>query len=228
MSTTTWQDRIAGDAIAREVAQRWNGRLDRVFCLALPQSGQIVAARLQGEIDAIRESVQLTSEQIVWIDSGNTYQTTNRQLREALLRLDGISQRLVVIGVNDEATLGAIAALEESGHAAHTIAVSQGADRLALAELRRPGTPLIGAVAFRPETYGERVIALAQDILSGKDVPPAVYQQHQLIRPAEAQAYLDSLRDLDGEQHAFIDKAAGLSIISGSQLDAPRSMSRVT
>ena len=61
------------------------------------------------------------------------------------------------------------------GHAANAVAVSQGADRLALTELLRPGTPLIGAVTFSPETYGERVIALVQDVLARKEVPPAVY-----------------------------------------------------
>lgn len=83
-----------------------------------------------------------------------------------------------------------VAELRETGHAASAVAVSQGADRLALEELARPGTPLVGTVAFRPESYGERLIPLALDVLAGREVPPAVYQQHWLIGPESVAQYL--------------------------------------
>jgi ribose transport system substrate-binding protein len=206
---------LAGGAIAREAAQRWSGKLDRLFSLALPRSGPTVAARLQGQIDAIRESTSLADEDIVWLDSQNTYQTAFQRLRDALATITP-GTRLALMAVNDETMLGAIAALEELGHARNAIAVSMGADRLALTELQRPGTPLIGAVTFSPETYGERLIAIAQDILAGKDVPPALYQQHRIIRSADVQAYLDAVRTQESDRNASQahDVAASL-IVSG-------------
>jgi ribose transport system substrate-binding protein len=53
----------------------------------------------------------------------------------------------------------------------------------ARAEMRRPGTRLIGSVGFFPEQYGEALIALALDVLSGKPVPPAVFIKHRLVTP---------------------------------------------
>jgi hypothetical protein len=97
---------------------------------------------------------------------------------------------LAVVAINDATARGAVAALLETGRVSNAIVVSQGADRLMLQEMLRPDSPVIGAVTFAPETYGQRVIPLALDILAGRDVPPAVYQQHILVRPEDAAAYL--------------------------------------
>jgi len=177
--------RIGGEAVAREVMRRWDGRLDHIIALALPRSGHAVAARVQGQIDAIREMIPLAPELIVWLDSENVYDTAYRRTCDAWARIP-TGARLAVVAVNDGAMRGAIAALDETGHAATAIGVSHGADRLALEELQRPGTPLIGAVAFNPDTYGHGLIPLVQDILAGKEAPSAVYQHHRLIRPDDA------------------------------------------
>jgi ribose transport system substrate-binding protein len=51
------------------------------------------------------------------------------------------------------------------------------------AELREPGTRLIGSVAYFPEKYGGEILALALDILHRRPVPPAVFVKHQLVTP---------------------------------------------
>jgi ribose transport system substrate-binding protein len=181
--------RIGGDAIAQAVMERWNGRLDYIIALGLPRSGPALAVRMQGQVDAICERVSIRPEQIVQLDSENIYDTAYRRSREALARIP-VGKRLAVIAINDATVRGAIAALAETGHVANAVAVSQGADRLALEELQRPGTPLVGAVVFSPETYGQHVIPLALDILSGKEVPPALYQHHWLITSSTVREYL--------------------------------------
>ena len=182
--------RIGGDALVEVIRERWGGALDRVIALGLPRSGPAVAARMQGQIDALREGVSLPRDAVVELDSENVYDTAYRRSLEALAGIPP-GARLAVVAINDPTIRGALAALRRTGHAANAIAVSQGADRLALEELVRPGTPLVGAVAFRPETYGERLIPLALDVLAGREVPPAVYQQHWLIRPENVAQYLE-------------------------------------
>jgi len=183
--------RIGGDALAQEAVRRWGGAPDRVLALGLPCSGPAVAARMQGQLDALREAIALDPEQVIYLDSENVYETAYRRTRETLRGLAGRA-RLAVVSINDATARGAIAALVETGHAGSAITVSQGADRLALEELLRPGTPLIGAVAFNPETYGPHVVGLALDILAGKDAPPALYQHHRLIRADTARAFLNA------------------------------------
>ena len=51
------------------------------------------------------------------------------------------------------------------------------------AELRQPGTRLIGSVAYFPEKYGAEILALALDILHRRRCPPAVFVKHQLVTP---------------------------------------------
>jgi ribose transport system substrate-binding protein len=38
-------------------------------------------------------------------------------------------------------------------------------------------------VAYFPETYGNRVVRLALDVLHGRRVPPAVFTDHELVTP---------------------------------------------
>jgi ribose transport system substrate-binding protein len=74
-----------------------------------------------------------------------------------------------------------LSAFEESGRADQCFAIGLGADVTMRAELRRPGTRLIGAIAFFPEHYGDDLIRLALEILRRKPVPPAVYVRHRLV-----------------------------------------------
>ena len=60
----------------------------------------------------------------------------------------------------------------------------QGGSADARAELRRPGTRLVGSVAFFPENYGPDLIALATGILGHKPTPNTVFISHRLLTAA--------------------------------------------
>ena len=60
--------------------------------------------------------------------------------------------------------------------------VGMGADRRMREQLQQPGLRIIGSTAFNPELYGEKLIDLAQKILRGEPVPPAVYMTHTFIK----------------------------------------------
>jgi len=49
--------------------------------------------------------------------------------------------------------------------------------------LRRPGTRLVGSVAYFPERYGDELIPLALNILQLKPAPAAIFVKHQLLTP---------------------------------------------
>jgi ribose transport system substrate-binding protein len=61
--------------------------------------------------------------------------------------------------------------------------MGQNAVRSAVEELRRPGTRMVGSVAYFPERYGDELIPLARAILQKKHVPSAVFIEHQLVTP---------------------------------------------
>jgi ribose transport system substrate-binding protein len=49
--------------------------------------------------------------------------------------------------------------------------------------MRRPGTRLVGSVAYFPERYGDELIPLALSIVNGNPAPPAVFVKHLLVTP---------------------------------------------
>jgi ribose transport system substrate-binding protein len=79
--------------------------------------------------------------------------------------------------------LGAIRAFEEAGRGHLCAVMGQNASWEARQEMRRPGTPMVGSVAYFPERYGDEVIRLAASILAGHGVPPAVFTKHDLVTP---------------------------------------------
>ena len=48
---------MAGEAAAAWVNENWDGQVDAVLSLELPQSGPIVAARLQGELEGLQDNI---------------------------------------------------------------------------------------------------------------------------------------------------------------------------
>ena len=55
--------------------------------------------------------------------------------------------------------------------------------------MRKATSPVIGATAYRPEAYGKFLIQLAMDILSGKQVSPAIYMEHFFVNPDNVNRY---------------------------------------
>jgi ribose transport system substrate-binding protein len=92
-------------------------------------------------------------------------------------------RRTLVAGINDPSTIGGLRAFEECGRSSHCAAIGFNASIEARSEMRRPGSRLIGSVAYFPERYGEEIIALALRILEGRPTPPAVYMKQKLVTP---------------------------------------------
>jgi len=82
--------------------------------------------------------------------------------------------------------------------------MGQNALREARAELRRPGTRLVGSVAYFPERYGDELIPLALNILQQKPAPAAIFVKHQLLTPRN----VDLVYPLDEAAASVSRKAA--------------------
>lgn len=181
---------MAGSLLGHYVLQQWGGRVDKVLSLDLPLSGAVPGARMQGQLDALRELVIISVDDIIHLDSKNSFEESRQVVAEVLPALK-TAERIVVLCINDETALGAQTAFEEAGSAQRMITVSLGGDRVGLKALQQPGCRIIGAVAFFPDRYGETIISAALQILGGKPTPPAICTRHVLILPAETPDTLD-------------------------------------
>ncbi len=194
---------MAGRLAGTYASQMWDGRVDKVLSLGLPSSGPVPAARMQGQIDGLRESIAVPDEQVLHLDSKNTYAEAHKVLT-ALLPTIASAYHVVILGINDEVTMGALAAFADAGVIEHVIAIGQGADQTARQELQRPGSRLIGSVTSFPEHYGELIISTALQILQGKQVPPAIYTHHMLVLSEETKQRLD-LSSLSEERISILE-----------------------
>jgi ribose transport system substrate-binding protein len=171
---------IGGKALGRWARENWGGKVDQLLLLKLPIAGSLLELRITGMIDGLlAELPQISGVPMAQLNGRGSFEQVLETLRQYLRRSP--PRRTLIGTVNDICALAALRAFEEVG-ASHLCAVmGQNAIRDARMELRKPGTRLVGTVAFFPERYGDEVIPLAVSILQKKPVPAAVFVKHQLI-----------------------------------------------
>jgi len=155
---------MAGTALGAWIREHWGGEMDELIVLEEARAGLLPGARIRGQMDGLQSQVGVIPVEIIrHVDSSNTAEYTESRHRSGAIAHDGLGLEMVIVG--------------------------QGADRRARAEMRRPGSPLIGSTAFRPEKYGDGLIALARSILRREPVPPATYVDHVFITPYNVDGY---------------------------------------
>jgi hypothetical protein len=149
--------------------------------LAEPRVGALPAARIQGQLAGLQEVLgPIPPDRLTELESGNTRDISEAHMAGAL-QLFKSAHKLAVICFNDDAALGALAAARAAGREKDVVIVGQGADRQVRTEIRRPHSRIIGSTAFRPEAYGEKLVALALKLLRGEPLPPATYIDHTFV-----------------------------------------------
>jgi ribose transport system substrate-binding protein len=173
---------IGGRALGLWARKHWDGQVEEVLQMELPLAGPLPQLRITGMMAGLIEAVPgLKRTPVVRLDGKGVFERSLDVARRYLRRTP--ARRTLVMGVNDPSALGALRAFEEAGRSQLCAVMGQNAIKEAREELRRPGTSLIGSVAYFPERYGEELIPLALSILQKKPVPSAVFVNHQLVTP---------------------------------------------
>jgi ribose transport system substrate-binding protein len=148
----------------------------------LPIAGSLLALRLTGLVDGLRtELPQIGNTPTTRLNGRGSFEPVLGVIRQYLRRSP--PRRTLIGTVNDICALAALGAFEEAGLSHLCAVMGQNAIRDARLELRKPGTRLIGTVAYFPERYGDELIPLALSILEKKPAPTTVFVKHQLITP---------------------------------------------
>jgi len=172
---------IGGRALGRWVQQHWDGQADQILLMELPRAGPVPRARLTGILAGITETLpQLETCPVVYLDGDGCFDPAFRAVKKHLRT--SRARRCMVSGINDASVLGALRAFEDCGRAEHCVAAGQNAAPEGREELRRCSR-FIASVAYFPERYGAWLLKLAEDMLTFKPTPPAVFVRHQLLTP---------------------------------------------
>ena len=173
---------IGGKALGRWARENWNGNVEQVVLLELPIAGSLLELRITGLVDGLRaELPQIATVPVAHLDGRGTFEQVLNAMRQYLRRCP--PRKTLVGAVNDICSLAVLRAYEEAGASSLCAVMGQNALLDSRNELRRPGTRLVGTVAYFPERYGDELIPMAMSILQKKDVPSTVFVKHQLITP---------------------------------------------
>jgi len=175
---------IAGEHLGRWAARFWHGEVDEILLLIASLGGPVLDARMLGVQDGIANSLPHTRNvPHARLDTktgtlGSAIELTRRHLGS------GRARRILIGTMNDWTALGALQAFRECAAERECAIVGQGAVAEARHEMRRPGTRLIGAVGYFPETYGKKIVSLALNTLNHRAVPHASFTKHVIVTPA--------------------------------------------
>jgi len=165
---------LAGEVLGQWIQAHWGGEVDKVLALTDSRVLEMVRQRVDNTLVGLQSHINLDSNDVFYLDSGNEFDTTAERVTPVLERWLEFN-RIAVIGFNEESALGALDAVRSAERESDIVLVAHGADEAALEELRRPDTCLIGAVGYRPHQYGEYLADLVVRLLSGERVPQRNY-----------------------------------------------------
>jgi len=173
---------IGGRHLGKWAKQHWHSGVDEIVLIALQRAGSLPKMRLTGMLVGMKEVFPpLENSRVTYVDGdgrlGDSFEAMRRHLRGSR------SRRILVGAINDPSALGALRAFQEAGRTDGCAIMGQNASPEGRAELRQPGTRLIGSVGYFPEKYGADIVSVALDILHRRPVPPAVFVKHQLVTP---------------------------------------------
>ncbi|HKO20543.1 MAG TPA: substrate-binding domain-containing protein [Acidobacteriaceae bacterium] len=173
----------AGELMARHANKNWDGKLDWVLGLDLPEAGLLVQSRITGAFEAVRTAIpDLPVECFVRID-GRGMRDRSRKLISDFLERHPSDKKILIAAATDTSALGAVDAVRERRREKHVVIVGQDCIAEAVAEMRKPGSPLIGSVSHEAGSYGPNLVHLGLALLRGETVPPYNYVEHRMVTP---------------------------------------------
>jgi ribose transport system substrate-binding protein len=181
--------RIGGENLARIAQERWNGEVDAMVSLELPQSGELPQQRLDGAIEAAQAALpSLTDDKIIRVDSKGSLEGARTVMTDVLTRLADADQ-ILITAINDPAAAGAMRAVEQADRADDVVIAGQNATIEARDEICKGNEAFAGSVAYFPDRYGDKLIPLAIDLANGVEPPEAVYIDHLWIDASNIDQY---------------------------------------
>ena len=179
---------IGGKYLGRWAKEKWQSEVDEIILLELRRAGQLPKMRLTGMLMGLHLVLPSTKNcRVTYLDGDGEFAPSLAAVRR---HLRFSSARKVLVGANNDlSALGALRAFEEAGRSECCAVMGQNASPEGRHELRQANTGLVGSVAYFPERYGEELIRVCLDILSGRPVPAAVFVDHKLVTPATVDHY---------------------------------------
>jgi ribose transport system substrate-binding protein len=144
----------AGELLATHATENWEGRVDWVIGLDLPEAGQLLQSRITGAFEGVRGGhAELPMEAFVRID-GRGMRDRSKKLISDFLQRHPKAKQILIAAATDSSGLGAVDAVREQKREKHVAIVGQDCIAEAILEMRKVRSPLIGSISHRLDHMG--------------------------------------------------------------------------
>lgn len=181
---------IAGQAMGEFAKREWDCDYDAYVSLESTASVDASKARMGGYRKGFQAVCpgELKNERVLDADRTDTART---KMTDTLTALPG-QDKIVVVAINDDGILGAIAAAKTAGRESDIYVSGQGADPSAWCEIKN-NPNWVADAAYFPERYGEIGIPYLIKAAKGEEIPEDLLVPHELIDKNN----IDDIYDLD-------------------------------
>jgi len=190
-----------GTAFAEVIKERWGGEVDAVLELYAEANGPVVRQRTSAAIESLAANGIVFSDDMLTsinINSPGSNQTDVgyvKQLVVDYLTSHPDNHKIAIVGMTDEMSLAALAALEAQGREADALIVSHNADTAALPYIKSGTSPFIMSQHYNPYGYGDAIMQLIIKILNGETVEQMNYN---VVEPVTAENFDEKFPDYEG------------------------------
>lgn len=171
---------VAGEAVGQYFAENFDCAFDQVVTLETVGAGIVNEDRTLGAVEGFASVCgEVADDQLQRIDVGGTTDLALERVTNVLPTIPP-GGRLVVLSLNDDMALGALAAARTAGREGELFIGAQGADPTSWPEIAC-NEQWIADTAYFPERYGRTSIPAMIDILNGQDVPTELFTPHVAV-----------------------------------------------
>jgi ribose transport system substrate-binding protein len=169
---------LGGQAVGKFAKEKWNCDYDAYVSLESTASPDASAQRMGGYRKGFQSVCpgSLKHEKVLDADRTDAART---KMTDTLTALPG-QHKIIVVALNDDGALGAVAAAKTAGRANDIYLSAQGADPSAWCQIKS-NPNWVADVGYFPERYGEIGIPYLIKAAKGEKIPSELLVPHQLI-----------------------------------------------
>jgi ribose transport system substrate-binding protein len=173
----------AGEVLAAHALKAWDGKVEWVLGLDLPEAGLLVQSRITGAFEGVRSGIaDLPVECFVRIDGRGMRERSRKQVSDFLNRHPR-EKHILIAAATDTSALGALDAVRDCKREKQVAIVGQDCIAEAVEEMRKADSPLVGSVSHEAGSYGPNLVHLGLALLRGQTVAPYNYVEHRMVTP---------------------------------------------
>ncbi len=174
--------KIAGLGMGEWANKNWPNQVDLVLVEQQSLAGQqTLEARTLGLVAGFKESLSyLKPEQIVRFE-GSAKVDEYQEAVSTLLTAHPDKHHILIGSLGDSNAVAASNAAQAAKRSSEVKVSGQGGDEVGIGALKGAETSFLGTAAYLPEHYGDDLIPLGCDLLSGKQIAAQVFIKHVFI-----------------------------------------------